>query len=351
MTFLTLITALTLDTLSIMFVGDIMQHKEQISSAHIAGENIHQSESYDYSDYFKHVKKYIDSADFAIANMEFALAGAPFTGYPSFSAPATLAQESAESGFDLFLCANNHICDKGRRGLEASFENYSSIGIPITGVYRDSTERYFNYPYIIDLKGVRVAFINFTYGTNGIKVPSPYVVNKLDKDDVAAAVSRAQERGAQIIIALPHWGDEYTLHPNSQQQEWKDFLYSQGVDAIIGGHPHVIQPLVIEEKDSTSKQVTLYSLGNFISNMSKQNTPLGLMLSLEIVVNEGDEPYICGCKAIPVWCSKAGRLEIGYTVIPVEEYLDKEEKFLNKFDYLNMVNTYNRLKHLFDNGK
>ena len=346
-----LITALAIDTLSIIFLGDIMQHKEQIKSAHIEGRDTLVSESYEYSDYFKHVGKYIDAADFAVANMEFALANGPFTGYPSFSAPTTLAEETKESGVDLFLCANNHICDKGKRGLKASFENYDKVGVPITGAYRDSTEKYHNYPYITDIKGVRVAFINFTYGTNGIRVPSPYLVNKLDKEDVAAAFSRARERGAQIIIALPHWGDEYVLKPNKEQKEWEKYLYELGADAIIGSHPHVIQPLEIKDKDSLSKQITLFSLGNFISNMSKTNTPMGLMLSLRIIVPENSDPYIDSCTPIPIWCSRMGRFEKGYTVLPVEEYLNKKELFLNQSDYQKMVETYNRLKYLFQNGE
>ncbi len=351
MTTLSLITALAIDTLSILFVGDIMQHKEQIKSAHIPGKDTLVSESYEYSDYFKHVEEYIGCADFAVANMEFALANAPFTGYPSFSAPTTLAQQARESGFDLFLCANNHICDKGKRGLKASFENYDRVGVPITGVYRDSTEKYYNYPYIADIKGVRVAFINFTYGTNGIKVPHPYLVNKMDKEDVAGAFSRARERGAQLIIALPHWGDEYVLKPNAEQREWEKYLYQLGADAIIGGHPHVVQPLEITPKDSLAKQVTLFSMGNFISNMSKTNTPMGLMLSLRIIVPEEGAPYIDHCEAIPTWCSREGRFEKGYTIIPIEEYLDKKELFSNESDYHKMVDTYNRLKHLFNNGE
>lgn len=352
---MTLSTLLTIaaDTLSILFMGDVMQHKEQISSALIPGSEISLSESYDYSTYFKHVQKYIDASDFAIANMEFALAGAPFTGYPSFSAPTSLAYEASECGIDLFLCANNHICDKGKRGLKKSFENYTQVGVPITGVYRDSTDEALNNPYIAEIKGCKIAFINFTYGTNGIEVPAPYIVNLLDKERVTTAVTRAKERGADIIIALPHWGNEYVLTPTKNQKDWKTYLYSIGVDAIIGGHPHVIQPLEIKRDSTTSKieEVTLYSLGNFISNMSKTNTPMGLMLSLQIVLPTTGEPYIDEVTPIPVWCSRDGHFGKGYTVLPIEEFIEKEELFNNKPDHQKMVATYNRLKHLFENGE
>ena len=330
------------DTLSILFMGDVMQHRQQLHSALIPGTDSTLSSSYDYSSYFTHVKHFIDEADFTVANMEFCLGGPPYTGYPSFSAPEALAEEAAEAGIDLFLCANNHICDKGRRGLVSSLEKYGKIGVPVTGVYRDSLDEQKHNPYIAELGGVRVAFINFTYGTNGIRVPEPFIVNMMDKEKVREAFVRAREMEADIIIALPHWGQEYTTVPDSRQREWAEFLLECGADAVIGSHPHVIQPVEFP---------VAYSMGNFISNMSLRNTELGLMIILKIAVTSYGDSYVAGLEAVPVWCSRPGGYGDGYTVLPVREFLNRKEEFRSSYNYGKMKDTYNRLKTLFEDDR
>ena len=274
--------------------------------------------------------------------MEFCLGGPPYTGYPSFSAPEALAEEAAEAGIDLFLCANNHICDKGRRGLVSSLEKYGKIGVPVTGVYRDSLDEQKHNPYIAELGGVRVAFINFTYGTNGIRVPEPFIVNMMDKEKVREAFVMAREKEADIIIALPHWGQEYTTVPDSRQREWAEFLLECGADAVIGSHPHVVQPVEFP---------VAYSMGNFISNMSLRNTELGLMMILRIAVTSYGDSYVAGLEAVPVWCSRPGGYGDGYTVLPVREFLDRKEEFRSGYNYTKMKDTYNRLKTLFEDDR
>lgn len=330
------------DTLSILFMGDVMQHRQQLHSALIPGTDSTLSSSYDYSSYFAHVQHFIDEADFTVANMEFCLGGPPYTGYPSFSAPEALAEEAAEAGIDLFLCANNHICDKGRRGLVSSLEKYGKIGVPVTGVYRDSLDEQKHNPYIAELGGVRVAFINFTYGTNGIRVPEPFIVNMMDKEKVREAFVRAREKEADIIIALPHWGQEYTTVPDSRQREWAEFLLECGADAVIGSHPHVVQPVEFP---------VAYSMGNFISNMSLRNTELGLMIILKIAVTSYGDSYVAGLEAVPVWCSRPGGYGDGYTVLPVREFLNRKEEFRSSYNYGKMNDTYNRLKTLFEDDR
>lgn len=330
------------DTLSILFMGDVMQHRQQLHSALIPGTDSTLSSSYDYSSYFAHVQHFIDEADFTVANMEFCLGGPPYTGYPSFSAPEALAEEAAEAGIDLFLCANNHICDKGRRGLVSSLEKYEKIGVPVTGVYRDSLDEQKHNPYIAEIGGVRVAFINFTYGTNGIRVPEPFIVNMMDKEKVREAFVMAREKEADIIIALPHWGQEYTTVPDSRQREWAEFLLECGADAVIGSHPHVVQPVEFP---------VAYSMGNFISNMSLRNTELGLMIILKIAVTSYGDSYVAGLEAVPVWCSRPGGYGDGYTVLPVREFLDRKEEFRSGYNYTKMKDTYNRLKTLFEDDR
>ena len=331
-----------IDTVSIIFFGDVMQHKEQLAAA---------SPEYEYSSYFEHTKEFIDAADFAVANMEFSLGGKPYSGYPNFSAPEELPEEALNSGINLFLCANNHICDRGTKGLARTIDEYEKMNAEITGIYRDSTDEADNNPYIAYIKGIKFAFINFTFSTNGIPFSPPYIVNLMDKQKILTAIERAEKENAQIIIALPHWGDEYRTEPSSFQRDWNEFLLKNGVDAIIGSHPHVVQPTETIINEDNSRQTTIYSMGNYVSNMSLENTEIGAAFILKIAKTMFNQAYVAGCETIALWCSRPGGLNGNYTVIPVENYIDKKEEFAGEWNYRKMENTYKRLKTLFNNNE
>lgn len=339
-----------LDTLSILFIGDVMQHAGQLRNAAVQGQDTMIAASYDYSSYFRYTSRFITEADFSVANMEFPLAGPPYTGYPSFSAPETLAEEAAANGIDLFLCANNHICDKGKRGLQASLDNYDRTGIPYTGLYRDSADQADNYPFIADIKGTKIAFINFTYGTNGIAAAPPYRVNRMDKEAVSAAIAKAKEKKAGYIIALPHWGTEYVTSPDSIQKKWQEFLFGEGVDAIIGTHPHMVQPVREDTLSDGERVLTAFSLGNYISNMSLSGTELGMMLRIDIQVDREGNASLAGYEAIPTWCSRPGGYDDRYTVLPLKDFINNPESFRNRYNHEKMKQTYERLKYLFEDG-
>ena len=216
---------------------------------------------------------------------------------------------------------------------------YGTIGVPFTGIYRDSLSEASDNPFITDIGGARVAFVNFTYGTNGVSVPSPFVVNKMESGAVRSAILRAQEAGADIIIALPHWGPEYVTEPSVKQKEWAGRLLEWGADAVIGTHPHVIQK---------AEFPVIYSLGNLISNMSLRNTELGLAYRLDIAVTFWGLAYVAGGEALPLWCSRPGGYGEQYTILPVKEFINRKEEFLGSWNYDKMIETYNRLKPLFE---
>ena len=218
-------------------------------------------------------------------------------------------------------------------------QRYEALGVPFTGIYRDSLSEASANPLITDIGGARVAFVNFTYGTNGVSVPPPFIVNKMESGAVREAIRRAQEAGAEIIIALPHWGQEYVTEPSAKQREWADRLLEWGADAVIGTHPHVIQNVEFP---------VAYSLGNFISNMSRRDTQLGLAYRLNIAVTPSGLAFVADGEAIPLWCSRPGGYGQKYTVLPVRVFLKKKEEFRNISDYENMKDTYNRLKSLFE---
>lgn len=346
------LSARSSDTVTLLFLGDLMMHRAQLESARIPGRDTLQSASYRFDGYFTHLRGLTDSADFVVANLECTLEALPYSGYPAFSAPRSFAEEARRSGIDLFLLANNHICDKGRRGLAATADALDSIRALRTGCFRDSLDEARNNPFLHTVGGHRIAFINFTYGTNGIPVPPPWIVPGTDTAQVRRSVRRAREAEADLIIALPHWGDEYRTEPSGTQRFWQEYLYRLGVDAIVGTHPHVVQPVERDTSgDGRLRRVTFFSLGNAVSNMSARNTRTGLMAELRIVRDADGKSRIAAARGIWTWCSRAGRYGEGYTVLPIAAMEGRRGEFRNPADYDLMMNEYKRLKSIVESWK
>lgn len=336
------------DTVRIAFLGDIMMHQAQLDAARIPGADPALSSSYDFSSYFRNIHPLLDKADLVVANLECTLESVPYSGYPCFSAPASLLLQAQKNGIDLFLCANNHIVDKGRKGLENTVHTFEQHQAAFTGCYRDSSDLLARDPYIIERKGQRLAFINFTYGTNGIPLPSPWIINRLDSSSITGSLQRAKAQQADWIIALPHWGEEYRLTPSGAQEQWACWLHKQGVRIIIGSHPHVVQPLQESHDGYGRQQLCWYSLGNAISNMSQENTRTGFLVEIALTRDLLGRLVIADYRTTWLWCSRAGGYEKGYTILPIEDFLGKRATFLNPADYDRMVQEYKRIKPIIE---
>ena len=330
------------DTLRMSFMGDVMMHYKQIRAARIPGADTTKASSYDFSSYYSHIKPRLDSCDISVANMEFPVGVVPYTGYPVFSAPESIVWETIDAGIDLMLLANNHICDKGKRGLDSTYAIYSRLPAKFTGLWRDTIDEQLYNPAIINANGFRVAFINFSYGYNGFTIPKPYVAGRMDSLQIKQAILRARNRGADYIVALPHWGVEYSLDCHPEQRRWRDRLYRWGVDMIVGSHPHVPQAV-----EYSQGRITAYSLGNYISNMSIANGQVGILLEATLVRREDGSIETLPPKVTYLWCGRAGLLEQNYTVVPIEEYIDRPEAFISRAQYDKMVREYNRIKQKF----
>ncbi len=283
--------------ITLLFAGDLMQHQTQINAAR-TGED-----TYDYSSYFELVKNEIERADVTIANLEVTLGGKPYTGYPQFSAPDEYLYAIKDAGFDVLLTSNNHSLDRGRKGLERTILMLDSLHIPYLGTYINKEERKRLYPYLLEQKGFRIALLNYTYGTNGIEVTPPNIVNYIDKEIMAEDIRAAQAMNPDAIIACMHWGIEYQSLPNKEQIQLTDWLLQQGVTHVIGGHPHVVQPMELRT-DSTdnSQHLVVYSLGNLISNMSARRTDGGLLVKLELT--KGNTVQVGRCGYSLVWVGR-----------------------------------------------
>ena len=263
--------------LSLLIAGDLMQHMPQIKAAQ-------QSDgSYNYDECFAGIKDEVESADVAIANFETTLAGAPYSGFPKFSAPDDFLSGVVGAGFDIMLTANNHCVDTHRKGLERTLAMMDSMGVYHLGTYRNISEREKNYPFLLEKDGLRIVLLNFTYGTNGLPVPEPCYVNLMDTTEIAADLEKVKGMNPDVIIALPHWGIEYQTLPSKAQKDMAKWLLEHGVDHIIGGHPHVAQPI---ELLNNKQNLIAWSMGNVVSNQSKPNTYGGYMVRLEFTKND-----------------------------------------------------------------
>ena len=261
----------------LLFVGDLMQHQAQIDAA------LRADGSYDYTHCFALVKERISGADLAIGNLEVTLGGEPYRGYPQFSAPDEYLYAIKEAGFDILATANNHSLDRRRRGLERTLALIDSAGLNAVGTYRNAADREERYPLVVEKNGLRIALLCGTYGTNGITPTPPNVVNSLSREEWAKDIHAARMMRADVIIALVHWGNEYQQQPSTEQREFAQWLISQGVDHIIGSHPHVVQPIEqVPHLDYPTQHAVVYSLGNFVSNMSIAHGDVGLVVELTI---------------------------------------------------------------------
>ncbi len=267
-----------LSRIELLFAGDLMQHQSQLNAAH-TGKG-----SYSYSPCYNYIREEVKGADIAIANLETTIGNKRYAGYPSFCAPDSFLYAAKGAGFDVLLFANNHCLDRGRQGALRTLQMMDSLGIVHCGVYRDSTDRKKRYPLIVERKGVKIALLNYTYGTNGIPVPPPLIVNFIDKEVIAKDIERAKELKPDAIIACMHWGDEYVSTPPKHIKELTDWLLQQGIDHIVGNHPHVVQPMEMRSDSCTAKRsAVIYSLGNLVSGMYARGCDGGLLVRMRLL--------------------------------------------------------------------
>lgn len=282
--------------LRLLFAGDIMGHSPQIESAWNPD-----SGSYIYDSCFAFVRPIIESADLAIGNLELTFAGPPYSGYPRFSSPDALGSALKNAGFDILCTANNHAADRGYEGLVRTLNVLDSLKILYTGTFRSKAERDSVYPLLIDAKGIRLALLNYSYSTNGMPFPLPGIVNLIDTGLIRKDIEQTKLLHPDLIFAFMHWGEEYERFPSSVQKKLARYLFHLGVDAIIGSHPHVVQPIEIltDSLAGFSQCPVFWSLGNFISNQRVRYRDGGIMALIE--VRKDSAVRISSVEWIPVY--------------------------------------------------
>jgi len=308
----------SVQTLRLLFAGDLMQHETQLKAAYNPATG-----SYDYSTYYQYVQPLIEQADIAVANLEVTLAGKPYTGYPHFCAPDEFAREALRAGFDLLITANNHSCDKGLKGIIRTLDVLDDLGIAHTGTFHSRAERDTAYPLLLHKNGFSLALLNYTYGINGNPVPAPAIVNLIDTAQIAADLAKARALDPDLIIVTMHWGVEYQRLPSAEQKELADFCFACGADLVIGSHPHVIQPMerkTVRYREKEKEVAVYYSLGNFISNQRRRYTNGGAMAWVEFRKN-GDRVELTDARYLLTWVFVDNRDgKMNYYIMPGDSF-------------------------------
>ena len=292
-------------TFTMAAIGDIMCHNTQYMDAYNQ-----ETGAYDFSYVFEDISFYTKTAEIAIGSLETTFAGEEegYSSYPTFNTPDSLAYELKSIGLDVLSTAGNHALDKGFDGLSRTIDVLDDADIAHLGTYKSQEEQdkvLFKY-----VKGVKIAFINYTYGTNGITVPSDkeFCVNLIDKDLIKKHIETAKEGNADIIVACMHWGSEYKTTPSTSQTELADFLFQNGVDIVLGNHPHVLEPMekrTITLEDGTTKDgFIIYLLGNFIADQNAKNTRNSVILNLTITKHTDGKVTIDKADYVPIYMYK-----------------------------------------------
>ncbi|HBM75013.1 MAG TPA: hypothetical protein DD429_05595, partial [Clostridiaceae bacterium] len=308
-------------SIRIAAVGDIMVHDAELNSARSGDSKI--GYTYDFKPFFTEVKPIIESADLAIGNLETTISGEDkkYTGYPMFNSPDSLLDALKWAGFDLLSTSNNHCLDRREYGLAATIDNLDKRGLLHTGTFKEEKDR--DNILIVDVKGIKIAVLAYTYGTNGIPIKNPYQVNLLDIDTMLADVGRAREKEPDIIIACLHFGDEYVRQPNDFQKEITEKMLHAGVDIVLGSHPHVVQPaeMVSPTSDDANRKdkFVIYSMGNFISDQRGNYKDIGVITNLYIEKNfNTKEVSIYNYEFIPTWVQKyTSNKKKAYRILPM----------------------------------
>ena len=286
-------------------VGDIMCHNTQYIDAYNSNTG-----KYDFSYVFDDINHYIKNSDITVANLETTFAGEDkgYSNYPRFNTPDALAYNLKKLGVDVISTAGNHSLDYGFDGLSRTIDVLNLADISHVGTYKTQEERgtiVFKY-----VKGIKIAFINYAYGTNGITIPSDktFCINLIDKDLIKKDIENAKSQNADMIVASIHWGIEYSTVPNDTQNELADFLFQNGVNIILGTHPHVLQKMekrtVTLEDGTTQDGFIIYSLGNFISDQNAKNTRTSIILDLKITKHADNSISIDEVNYTPIYMYK-----------------------------------------------
>ena len=339
-------------TFTLTSLGDTLCHNTQYWDAYNS-----KIDEYDFSYVYEDIKNYTLSSDITIGSLETTFAGKEkgYSNYPTFNTPDSLATALKDIGVDVVSLAGNHALDYGYTGLCRTIDVFNNIGLSHLGTYKTAEDQ--EKILIKDVKGVKIAFINYTYGTNGIPLPSgkDFCVNLIDKDFIKKQINQAKEQNVDMIVACMHWGTEYRTTANSEQKDLANFLFENGVDVILGNHPHVLEPMekkTITLQDGTTKDVfVVYALGNFTADQRDEITRDSAILNLTITKNSDGKISIDKVNYVPIYMYKNTNVSTHkFKILDIEktikDYEEGKNTSINSTVYNNLKKQLEKIKSI-----
>jgi len=326
-------------TISISVVGDLMCHSPQFEYTKVG------KDSFDFSPVYRNVKKYLESSDFTFGNLETVTAGKEnggYTGYPMFNTPASYISALKEIGFDLLVTANNHSLDRSEKGILKTIDEINSRNLNYVGTFKSQQDR--DSIRIFDIKGIKIAILAYSYGTNGNPIPKGknYLINLIDYNLIEKDIQSAKINGAELVLVHFHFGEEYEREPVQFQKDVVNKTIELGADIIIGGHPHVLQPVNFYKTNNAKLDsgFVAYSMGNFFSNQQARYKDAGMILTLNIkkdfIKNRID---ISKVNYLPTWVFKGSTTnDKEYVIMPSTNISDTTISLSkSEFDRMNQA--------------
>lgn len=290
----------SLVTIEVAAIGDLMCHQPQFTNAKVAAD------SFDFRPCFAEIQKVLQDADFTIGNLETVLGGSAigYKGYPNFNTPDDYLDALQLAGFDFLVTANNHSLDQGEKGVMRTLDKLDEYKLPHTGTHRSQRDR--DSVRVVDIQGITIAIVNFTYGMNGYKCPAgkEWMVNVIDTALIEQDIAAAKALNPDLVLAFFHWGNEYEHEPNAYQKAAASIAIQSGADLIIGSHPHVLQPVELFKAvgGKLDSGLVAWSLGNFFSNQVNRYTDAGVVLQFALTKNKNTGKVTLGrIQYVPTW--------------------------------------------------
>ena len=327
-------------------VGDVMVCESQLKAYKASG--------YDFHPEFDYIKDALSNADYTMANMEGTVGKynkSPYSGYPQFNCPETILTALRDSGVDFLTLANNHMLDRFFDGLKNTVTWVEKAGFDFVGAYRTKKER--ATPKVYEVNGIKIGFVAYTHSTNSIERlakgldpgATEYGVPYIQKADIAGDIKRLREAGAEVVIAFPHWGEEYVREPGASQMKYAKKLAAAGADIILGSHSHMVQPMMSKtftDADGRTRECfVIFSLGNFLSDHVLQYTDCGIILEFTISENS-DGTFSCGdIGYIPTYCWQPTEGDV--RVLPSGKYLKEGPVGMTEEAHDRLVQSYQEI--------
>ena len=363
-------------TATILSTGDLLMHKKVINSGK------QEDGSYDFESIFRYIAPYTGKADYAVANLETTLCGTDkgfaYSGNPKFNCPDALVDSARDAGFDMLLTANNHSMDTTIVGYKRTLVVVREKGLATLGTYLTADEQKWT---MLDINGIKIGVMCFCYSDgfapngnpvlNYNEVPEPGLLSYFTYDKLPEFYAQVQTyldemkaAGVEATLVYMHWGEEYKLSANKDQQAMAQKLCDMGVDAIVGSHPHVLEPvdLLQSTTDPGHATVVLYSLGNAVSNQRKEEmttlttgeTEDGALFSVTFAKYPDGTVCLDAVELIPTWVNmhaNSGKTE--YNIIPLDVSIATQwqERFgLTDVQILNAKASLNRTNQIVSQG-